>query len=172
MDAPVIASGFDDWRRVGFAVIYPASRCSILFAAGPDGKPAMHDRAFRYSEIYPERAALTPDQIARVPPAEHPAVRTHPPTGRQSVFLMKDMIRRIGDLDEGATNALVAEVEAFCTQQQGPQDILIGCAACYLNTHGAAEKIKSDVKLAGQVNEALGAAGLKYDEDRRVRHAC
>ncbi|MDH3229287.1 MAG: heterodisulfide reductase-related iron-sulfur binding cluster, partial [Alphaproteobacteria bacterium] len=57
-------------------------------------------------------------------------------------------------------------------QQQGPQDILTGCAACYLNTHGAAEKIKSDVKLREQVNEALGAADMKYDEDRRVRHAC
>jgi hypothetical protein len=37
MDAPRIARGFDDWRRVGFAVIYPASRCGILFATGPDG---------------------------------------------------------------------------------------------------------------------------------------
>ena len=37
MDAPLIASVFDDWKRVGFAVIYPASRCSILFAPGPDG---------------------------------------------------------------------------------------------------------------------------------------
>jgi hypothetical protein len=37
MDAPVIASGFNDLRRIEFAVIYPASRCSILFAAGPDG---------------------------------------------------------------------------------------------------------------------------------------
>ena len=37
MDAPLIASGFDDWRRVGFAVIYPASRCGLVFAAGPDG---------------------------------------------------------------------------------------------------------------------------------------
>jgi hypothetical protein len=37
MDAPLIASGFDGQKRVGFAVIYPASGCSILFAAGPDG---------------------------------------------------------------------------------------------------------------------------------------
>ncbi len=57
-------------------------------------------------------------------------------------------------------------------QQQGPQDIVTGCAACYLNTHGVAEKIKADVHLRENVNEALGAADLKYDEDRRVRHAC
>ena len=37
MDAPLIASVFDALKRVGFAVIYPASRCSIVFAAGPDG---------------------------------------------------------------------------------------------------------------------------------------
>ena len=57
-------------------------------------------------------------------------------------------------------------------QEQGPQDIVTGCAACYLNTHGAAEKIKADVKLRENINEALGAADMKYDEDRRVRHAC
>jgi len=37
MDAPLIASGFDEWRQGGFAVIYPASGCSVIFAAGPDG---------------------------------------------------------------------------------------------------------------------------------------
>jgi len=37
MDAPLIASVFDALKRVGFAVFYPASRCSIFFAAGPDG---------------------------------------------------------------------------------------------------------------------------------------
>lgn len=57
-------------------------------------------------------------------------------------------------------------------QKQGAQDIVTGCAACYLNTHGAAEKIKADVQLRENVNEALSAADMKYDEDRRVRHAC
>ena len=37
MDAPLIASVFDALKRVGFAVIYPAFRCSIVFATGPDG---------------------------------------------------------------------------------------------------------------------------------------
>ena len=57
-------------------------------------------------------------------------------------------------------------------EAQGPQDILTGCAACYLNTHGANEKIKSDVALRGRVNEALGAADMSYDADLQVRHAC
>ena len=37
MDAPLIASGFGDWKQAGFAVIYPAFWCSVVFAAGPDG---------------------------------------------------------------------------------------------------------------------------------------
>ena len=57
-------------------------------------------------------------------------------------------------------------------QRQGPQDIMTGCAACYLNTHGTNEKIKKDVALRGRVNEALSAADLSYDEDLKVRHAC
>jgi heterodisulfide reductase subunit B len=56
--------------------------------------------------------------------------------------------------------------------QQGPQDIMTGCAACYLNTHGTNEKIKKDVALRGKVNEALSAAELSYDDDLQVRHAC
>jgi hypothetical protein len=37
MDAPLIASGFDEKKQAGFAVIYPAFWCSLFFAAGPDG---------------------------------------------------------------------------------------------------------------------------------------
>lgn len=57
-------------------------------------------------------------------------------------------------------------------EKQGPQDILTGCAACYLNTHGANEKIKADVALRGRVNEALDAGDLSYQADLQVRHAC
>jgi heterodisulfide reductase subunit B len=57
-------------------------------------------------------------------------------------------------------------------RQQGPNDVLTACAACYLNTHGANEKIKNDVRTKKRVNEALGAAGLEYEGDLTVRHAC
>jgi len=57
-------------------------------------------------------------------------------------------------------------------QQKGTQDVITGCAACYLNTHGGNEKIKADVKKRAQVNEALGVAGLHYDAELNVRHAC
>lgn len=57
-------------------------------------------------------------------------------------------------------------------QEKGSQDVITGCAACYLNTHGGNEKIKADVKKRAQVNEALGAGGLHYDAELNVRHAC
>jgi heterodisulfide reductase subunit B len=57
-------------------------------------------------------------------------------------------------------------------RQQGSNDVLMPCAACYLNTHGVNEKIKNDVRTRQRVNEALEAADLKYDGDRNARHAC
>jgi len=57
-------------------------------------------------------------------------------------------------------------------REKGTNDVITGCAACYLNTHSGNEKIKSDVQKRADVNEALGAGGLKYDGDLRVRHAC
>lgn len=57
-------------------------------------------------------------------------------------------------------------------REQGRQDVLTPCAACYLNTHGANEKIKNDVRTRNRVNEALGAAKMSYEGDLAVRHAC
>ena len=57
-------------------------------------------------------------------------------------------------------------------EELGSQDVLTGCAACYLNTHAGNEKIKEDVKKRAQVNEALSEAGLKYEADLKVRHVC
>jgi heterodisulfide reductase subunit B len=57
-------------------------------------------------------------------------------------------------------------------QKHGNQDVVTGCAACYLNTHGGAEKIKTDVRKRAQLNIALGEAKLSYDTDLRVRHVC
>lgn len=57
-------------------------------------------------------------------------------------------------------------------ERQGPQDVVTGCAACYLNTHAGNEKIKADVKAKQKVNEALAAGDLSYDGDLTVRHMC
>ena len=106
-----------------------------------NGQQAVHDRNYRYSELYPERPPLTPEQIAHVPPANHPAIRTHPDTGRKSVFLVKEMVSKIGDLDETASRALLEEIEAFmesgnftyCHKWQ-VRDLVIWDNRCTLHT--------------------------------------
>ncbi|HEB80002.1 MAG TPA: heterodisulfide reductase [Rhodospirillales bacterium] len=55
---------------------------------------------------------------------------------------------------------------------QGDQDIFITCAACYLKSHQANEKIRGGENMRGKVNDALGAAGMSYDGGLSVRHAC
>ncbi len=57
-------------------------------------------------------------------------------------------------------------------EQQGKRDVVTACAACYLNTHAGNEKIKKDVALRKNVNEALSAADMSYEEDLQVRHMC
>ncbi len=79
----------------------------------------------------------------------------------------------VGHIEGGSlpNNALTGRNLAKA-QRQGKQDIMTGCAACYLNTHGVNEKIKADVAQRSRINEALSAAELSYDEDLQVRHAC
>jgi len=57
-------------------------------------------------------------------------------------------------------------------EEQRATDVITGCAACYLNTHGANERIKSDIALRGKVNESLSAADMSYEANLQVRHAC
>jgi heterodisulfide reductase subunit B len=80
----------------------------------------------------------------------------------------------IGHIESGAlpNTVLSGRNLAIAEGQEAKRDILTGCAACYINTHSANEKIKQDVALRGRVNEALAEADLAYTEDLQVRHAC
>jgi heterodisulfide reductase subunit B len=68
--------------------------------------------------------------------------------------------------------ALTGRTLAKAQQKAGTRDVVTGCAACYLNTHGGAEKIKADVQTRSKLNVALREAKLSYDADLRVRHVC
>ena len=61
------------------------------------------------------RPPLTPEQIAHVPPVEHPCVITHPVTGRQAVYIVEHFVSHIGDLNEEDSQILVKEVIEFVT---------------------------------------------------------
>lgn len=83
-----------------------------------EGRTALHDRNFRYSELYPDRKPLTAEQVAAVPAVEHPVVIRHPVTGRKALFVSKDVVSRIVGMDEAESRALIDELEAFATQER------------------------------------------------------
>ena len=79
---------------------------------------AVHDRAWSYPTLYPNRPPLTAEQIAKVPPVEHPLVRRHPETGRLSIFIDKDTISHVNGLPDDEGRTLVRQLQSFCTQPQ------------------------------------------------------
>jgi len=77
---------------------------------------AVHDRSFRYSDRYPSRPPLTPDEIASAPPAEHPLVRLHPATRRKALYLAKDVVSHVQGMQADESRKLIDELEAYATQ--------------------------------------------------------
>lgn len=82
------------------------------------GLSAEHDRAWSYPALYPNRPPLTAEQIAKVPPVEHPLVRRHPQTGRLSLFIDKDTISHVSGMPDDEGRELVRRLQDFCTQSQ------------------------------------------------------
>jgi heterodisulfide reductase subunit B len=79
----------------------------------------------------------------------------------------------VGELASGhlPTAALSARNLAQA-KEQGDQDVMTACAACYLNTHAVNEEIRDNAQTKADLNEALGAVGKSYDGSLHVRHAC
>ena len=80
------------------------------------GRSAVHDRNFRYSELYPNRPPLTPEQVSKVPPATHPLVCAHPVTGRPAPFVAKDVVSHIVGIEGEQARTLIDGLEGFITQ--------------------------------------------------------
>ncbi|TCS60311.1 CoB--CoM heterodisulfide reductase iron-sulfur subunit B family protein [Varunaivibrio sulfuroxidans] len=79
----------------------------------------------------------------------------------------------VGEMAAGhLANAALSARNLAQAREQGEQDVMTPCAACYLNTHSANEEIRENPKLKDDLNEALAAAGKSYDGDLLVRHAC
>ena len=82
------------------------------------GRTSVRDRSYRYNEFYPNRPALTPEQIAAVPPVEHAMVRRHPGTGELALYISAGSCSHIVGMDVEEGRKLLRELEAFATQPE------------------------------------------------------
>lgn len=66
--------------------------------------------------------------------------------------------------------ALSARNIALSEEHNANQDIVATCAACWLATREAGERLKEDEGLLAETNEALAEAGLKLKNETPIRH--
>jgi taurine dioxygenase len=98
------------------------SMCTAYETLSPDlrekirGRSAVHDRNFRYSELYPNRPPLTPEQVAKVPPVEHPLVRLHRESGRAALFVAKDVVSHVVGMSLEESRPIIDALEAHATR--------------------------------------------------------
>ena len=73
-----------------------------------DGLKAIHGYDTQRARNRP--SARTPEEIAETPDVEHPLVRTHPETGRKSLYLNPNRLDRIVGLERAESDALLDEL--------------------------------------------------------------
>lgn len=66
--------------------------------------------------------------------------------------------------------ALNARNLAIAEQTAAEQDVVATCAACWLGARETKERLEEDSELMRETNEALAAAGLRYEARQNVRH--
>jgi len=66
--------------------------------------------------------------------------------------------------------ALSARNIALSEQHHPGQDVVATCAACWLSTREADERLKEDSQLMAEANEALKEGGLTFKGEKKIRH--
>jgi taurine dioxygenase len=77
---------------------------------------ATHSYLGYYGKAFADRAPLTQEQQARTPDVVHPVVRTHPSTGRLSLYVGQDIVKSINGLPQPEGDALLAELNAHAIE--------------------------------------------------------
>ena len=81
-----------------------------------EGKRAIHNLDFSRSRHHGEDP-LSAEQKAKVPPVPHPIVRTHPETGRKTIYL-GDHAEYIEGMDYDEGRALIEELNVLITPRE------------------------------------------------------
>ena len=102
---------------------------------------------------YPDLPPLSPQQVAAYPDVIQPLVRTHPITGRKSLFIGDISAGTIEGLPEREGDALLAELRDFATQPR------------FVTRHRwrAGDALMWD-------NRATLHSATDFDQDKHIRH--
>lgn len=82
-----------------------------------DGLKARHSFEYMRS-AKKDLPPMKPEELATVPPVVHPLVRTHPVSGRKSIYLSPIYMDRIEGLGADETRALIRELTEWASQDR------------------------------------------------------
>jgi taurine dioxygenase len=83
-----------------------------------DGRKAIHRYSARRRVEDSPRPKLTPAQLAETPDIAHPIVRTHPYTGRKSLYVTAGECIGIGGMPDDEAIDLIAELDVHCVRPE------------------------------------------------------
>lgn len=83
-----------------------------------DGLRVIHSRTRSWPILYPDRSPLPPEETAKYPDVSHPAVRTHPESGRKSLYMGWNMAMGIEGMADTEAMDLICEMHDFTVRDE------------------------------------------------------
>ncbi len=83
-----------------------------------DGKTAIHAYRSNRQKEKGTSFTLSKEQLEETPPVRHPILRTHPETGKKSIFAFPGIVQEITDMNKGEADRLLKQVFAHCQQPE------------------------------------------------------
>lgn len=77
----------------------------------------VHSYSGYYAKAFADRTPLTEEQRAATPDVVHPLVRTHPETGRLSLYVGEDVVKEVVGLEPEESVALLARLNRHATSE-------------------------------------------------------
>lgn len=84
-----------------------------------DGLIAIHDNAHRHKLQYmADDAPLSRTELQQLPPVKHPLVRTHPQSGKKSLYVSEALVERIIGIPPRESDTILRFLNEHCAQPQ------------------------------------------------------